>query len=170
METRLRMPGNKNAAAAPTVLRRIRWRLGWRGGKTAIAPWLCAAVFQRLCSEQRAHCESSHATCHILHQLRVCSVLLVLLRGRADAAPCHVCNQNLIRWWTDSGMTYDASLQRAVGRRPASCQRSVWLWRVERGCGLHLSAIAKKNRGTAHWQRGNAVRILYELVIPKLSG
>jgi hypothetical protein len=54
-ETRFADARQQNAAAAPTVLRRIRWRLGWHGGETAIAPWLCATVFQRLCSEQRAH-------------------------------------------------------------------------------------------------------------------
>jgi hypothetical protein len=32
METKSADAGQQNAAAAPTVLRRIRWRLGWRGG------------------------------------------------------------------------------------------------------------------------------------------
>jgi hypothetical protein len=47
---------------------------------------------------------------------------------------------------------------------------SEWLWSVERVCGLDWSAIPEKNRGPAHWQRGNAVGILYEVIMPKLSG
>src|SRR5260370_39633945 len=30
-----------------------RWRPGGRGDQLAVVPWLCVAVFRRLCSEQR---------------------------------------------------------------------------------------------------------------------
>jgi len=52
-------PGNKKAAAAPTIV-------GFAGGSAgmadcpATAPWLCAAVFRRLYSGQRTARESSH--------------------------------------------------------------------------------------------------------------